>query len=54
MVNAGRRDVYLADNGWGVLTEDGKKSAHFELTVAIRKNGPEVLSTFEFIENNSN
>lgn len=54
MVNAGKRDVYLADNGWGVLTEDGKKSAHFELTIAIRKNAPEVLSTFEFIEKNSN
>lgn len=50
MINAGRREVYLDDNGWGVRTVDGKKSAHFELTVAVRKGAPEVLSTFEFIE----
>lgn len=52
MVNAGVKDVYLADNGWGVLTADGRKSAHFELTVAIRRPVPEVLSTFEYIEKN--
>lgn len=50
MINAGRREVYLDDNGWGVRTVDSKKSAHFELTVAVRKGAPEVLSTFEFIE----
>ena len=52
MVNAGRKEIYLADNGWGIQTVDGRKSAHFELTVAIHKDAPEVLSTFEFIENN--
>lgn len=53
MINAGSRKVYLDDNGWGIITEDGKPSAHFELTVAIQKGKPEVLSTFEFIENNN-
>lgn len=53
MINAGVRDVYLDENKWGVITEDGKKSAHFELTVAVCKGKPEVLSTFEFIENNN-
>lgn len=51
MVNAGSREVYLDDNGWAVRTVDGRKSAHFEQMVAIKKGAPEILSTFEFIEN---
>lgn len=51
MITAGRKEIYLDDNGWGIITADGKKSAHFELTVVIRKGEPYVLSTFEFIEN---
>ena len=54
MINAGKKEVYLDDDGWGVITADHKKSAHFELTVAIRKGEPDVLSTFEFIEKNNN
>lgn len=53
MITAGRKEIYLDDNGWGIITADGKKSAHFELTVVIRKGAPEVLSTFEFIEKNN-
>ena len=53
MINAGKKEVYLDDNGWGVITADHRKSAHFELTVAIRKGEPDVLSTFEFIEKNN-
>ena len=52
MINAGRKEIYLDDNGWGIRTADGRKSAHFELTVAIRHQAPEVLSTFDFIEKN--
>ena len=52
MINAGRKEVYLDDNGWAVHTADGCPSAHYELTVAVRKGTPEVLSTFEFIEKN--
>ena len=52
MINAGARNVYLAKNGWAVCTSDRKKSAHFELTVVVRKGQAEVLSTFDFIENN--
>ncbi|MDD2595707.1 MAG: type I methionyl aminopeptidase [Bacteroidales bacterium] len=52
MINAGVKDVYLDDNGWGVITQDHKNSAHFELMVAVKHGTPEVLSTFEFIENN--
>jgi len=52
MINQGVKDVYLDDNGWAVYTADHKKSAHFELTVAVKKGEPDVLSTFAFIENN--
>lgn len=54
MINAGKKEVYLDDNGWGVRTADGKKSAHFELTVAIRKGTADILSTFDFIEKDNN
>lgn len=52
MITAGRKEIYLDDNGWGIITADGKNAAHFELTVVVRKGTPEVLSTFEFIEKN--
>ena len=51
MINEGRKDVYLENDGWTLRTADGKLSAHYELTVVVRKDKPEVLSTFEFIEN---
>lgn len=51
MVNAGVKDIYLEDNGWDVRTADGKNSAHFEFMVAVRKGAPEILTTFEYIEN---
>jgi methionyl aminopeptidase len=44
MVNAGRRTTRLLDDGWTVVTADGSRSAHFEHTVAITENGPEVLT----------
>ena len=50
MINAGGRAVYLARNGWAVHTQDHKKSAHYELTVVVRKGKAEQLSTFDFIE----
>ncbi len=50
MINAGRKEVYTANDHWTVITEDGKPSAHFEHTIAVKKNGPELLTTFEFIE----
>ncbi|MBR1575030.1 MAG: type I methionyl aminopeptidase [Bacteroidales bacterium] len=50
MINAGGRGVYLARNGWAVHTQDHRKSAHYELTVVVRKGKAEQLSTFDFIE----
>jgi methionyl aminopeptidase len=52
MINEGTQEVFLDDDGWSLRTKDGKYSAHFELTVCIRKGAPDVLSTFEFIEQN--
>ena len=53
MINAGMKNVYLARNGWAVRTSDHKKSAHYELTVVVRKGKAEQLSTFDFIEKDS-
>ena len=45
MINAGRHDIYVDDeNDWTVYTEDGKKSAQWEVTVAITEDGNEVIS----------
>jgi methionyl aminopeptidase len=44
MVNAGTSDVQTLKDGWVVVTKDGKCSAHFEHTIAIVKNGCEVLT----------
>ena len=52
MVNAGTRNVYLHDDGWTLSTTDKKKSAHYELMVVVQKGNPDVLSTFDYIENN--
>jgi methionyl aminopeptidase len=44
MVNSGRPDVRLRSDGWTATTADGSRSAHFEHTVAITENGPEILT----------
>jgi methionyl aminopeptidase len=44
MVNAGGYKVRVLPDGWTVITEDGSLSAHFEHSVAITENGPDILS----------
>jgi methionyl aminopeptidase len=44
MLNAGRADVRVLDDGWTVVTADGSLSAHVEHTVAITESGPRVLT----------
>lgn len=44
MVNAGRYEVTILDDGWTAVTIDGKPSAHFEHTIAITKDGPKILT----------
>jgi len=45
MVNAGGPDVVTRPDGWTVVTKDGSLSAHFEHTVAVGPQGPEILSS---------
>jgi methionyl aminopeptidase len=42
MINMGRREVWLIEDGWGVVTRDGKPSAHYENTVHVTENGIEI------------
>ena len=44
MVNVGHPGVRVLDDGWTAVTRDGGLSAHFEHSVAVTANGPEVLS----------
>jgi methionyl aminopeptidase len=44
MVNHGKPTTRLLDDGWTVVTADGSRSAHFEHTIAITENGPQVLT----------
>ncbi|MDB5015146.1 MAG: type methionyl aminopeptidase [Daejeonella sp.] len=50
MINAGKAGVKFWKDGWTVSTIDKSMSAHFEHTVAIKKEKADVLSTFDFIE----
>src|SRR3954471_21845840 len=47
MVNAGKPAVQLLNDGWTVITKDGMPSAHFEHTVLITENEPEILTCRE-------
>ena len=47
MVNAGTEDVHILKDGWTVLTNDGKLSAHYENTVLITDGEPEILTVTE-------
>ena len=44
MINLGSREIYTDKDGWTILTADGKASAHFEHTIAILEDGPQILS----------
>jgi methionyl aminopeptidase len=50
MINMGTRFIKQDKDGWTIRTTDQKPSAHYELAVAITKGEPDVLSTFEYIE----
>lgn len=47
MINAGCYDVVWLDDDWTVVTDDGSLSAHYENTVLITEDGPEILSMLE-------
>jgi methionyl aminopeptidase len=44
MVNAGEPGTVQLDDGWSVVTADGRLSAHFEHTIAVTDDGPEVFT----------
>ena len=44
MVNEGTFEVRVLDDEWTTVTKDGKLSAHFEHTVAITPNGPQIMT----------
>ena len=50
MINMGVKEVKQLQDGWTVVSRDGKPSAHYEHNVAVRAGRAEVLSTFSYIE----
>ena len=50
MINMGSKNVRFSQDGWQCLTKDGKPSAHFEHTILIGEEEPEILTTFDYIE----
>jgi methionyl aminopeptidase len=47
MVNMGRHEVKMLPDGWTVITLDGRPSAHFEHTIAVTANGPQILTLLD-------
>ena len=47
MVNTGEPQIKVLDDGWTVVTADGKNSAHFENTILITRGEPEILTATE-------
>lgn len=47
MVNMGSPEIDIAEDGWTALTHDRKPAAHFEHTVLITEDGPEILTLVE-------
>lgn len=50
MINMGTHRVKQLKDGWSIVTQDGKPSAHFEHDIAIVDGEPVILSTFDYVE----
>lgn len=50
MINMGRKTVRQLSDGWTIVTNDGMPSAHFEHDIAVVNGKPEILSTFDLLE----
>jgi methionyl aminopeptidase len=50
MINLGKRQIKQGKDGWTISTIDNLPSAHFEHTIAISKGKADILTTFEYIE----
>ena len=51
MINLGTKSVASSSDGWTIVTKDKKQSAHFEHTIAVTKDGPDILSDHTYIFN---
>lgn len=47
MVNQGTYKVSILEDGWTAVTEDGKLSAHFEHTILVGEEGPQILTVWQ-------
>ena len=50
MINMGKRAITQSSDGWTIVTKDGLPSAHYEHSIAITNNGPDILSNNKYIE----
>lgn len=50
MVNLGKKQIFQDRDGWTIRTADRKPSAHFEHTIAIVEGKPQILTTFQYID----
>lgn len=50
MITMGKKDVFQERDGWTIVTRDKKPAAHFEHDVVVREGKAEILSSFDFIE----
>jgi|SRR5690554_2418959 len=50
MINIGTKDILMLDDDWTIITADKSYSAHFEHDVAVVDGKPDILSTFDFVE----
>ncbi len=50
MINLGGRSIKQLADGWSIVTADGRYSAHFEHDVAVADGKPDILSTFDYVE----
>ena len=44
MINAGKKEIWMLNDGWGIVTRDKRPSAHYENTVLFTRNGLEILT----------
>ena len=49
MINLGTKAVKQSDDGWTIVTKDGKPSAHYEHTIAVTQEGSDILSNHDLI-----
>lgn len=50
MINMGTKEILMLDDDWTIVTADKKYSAHFEHDVAVVDGKPDILSTFDYVE----